>query len=135
MNIILDSKTLGDLICILEGQFAPLSTFMSESNWRSVCMTLKLTNGEFFPLPVTLAVNKDRYKIGNIVKLVDDTNYPLAELTIDELYTPDLDFECINAYGTNDRNHPYVRYKYTQKNKVYISGSLNNLINHVFMIF
>jgi len=127
MNIVLDSKTLGDLICILEGQFSPLSTFMSESDWRSVCMTLKLTNGKFFPLPVTLAINKDKCKIGDIVKLVDNTNYPLAELTINELYTPDLEFECINAYGTNDQNHPYVKYKYTQMNKVYISGFLKQL--------
>jgi len=33
MNIVLDNKTLGDIICILEGQFAPLSTFMGESDF------------------------------------------------------------------------------------------------------
>ena len=47
MNIVLDTKTFGDLICILEGQFAPLSTFMGESDWRAVCETLHLSNGKF----------------------------------------------------------------------------------------
>ena len=129
MNIVLDTKTIGDLICILEGQFAPLSTFMGESDWRAVCETLHLSNGKFFPLPITLAV-ENKYQVGDIVRLVDTTNYPLAELTIREIYTPDLDFECINAYGTTDRNHPYVNYKYTQmlsKNKVYISGPLKQV--------
>ena len=47
--MILDAKTLGDLICILNGQFSPLNTFMTENNWKNVCENLHLTDNTFFP--------------------------------------------------------------------------------------
>ena len=85
----------------------------------------------FSPLP-NLVVNKDQFSIGEKIILVDKTNYPLAEMVIEELYEPDIDFECKNAYGTLDTNHPYVLYKQEHKNKLYASGPLKkiNSIRH-----
>ena len=58
-QIVLDDRTLYDLECILGGYFSPLKTFMSYLDWKSVCRNLHLSTGEFFPLPINLAVNKD----------------------------------------------------------------------------
>lgn len=127
MSVVLDDKTLCDLECLLDGYFSPLTTFMNEGNWREVCKSLHLTSGEFFPLPVNLAVDKDTYKVGDRLTLVDNTNYPIAEMTVEELYEPDIDFECSNAYGTTDTNHPYVSYKQSHRGKVYVSGPLTKI--------
>ena len=40
MEIVLDEKTMCDLECILGGHFAPITTFMKEADWRSVCINL-----------------------------------------------------------------------------------------------
>lgn len=129
----LDEKTICDLECILEGYFNPLYTFMDEDDWKSVCDKMELKNGEFFPLPVVLAVEKNKYTVGDIVKLCDSTNYPLAELQIKSMFEPDINYECQKCYGTTDLNHPYVNYKFSNHhNKVYISGTLEqiNSIRH-----
>ncbi len=127
MNFVVDDKTLCDLECILEGYFHPLNTFMNKNDWVNVCKNLHLTDGSFFPLPINLALPKNKYKIGDSINLVDKTNYPIASLVISDLYEPDINFECKNAYGTNDNNHPYVLYKESQKDKLYASGKLTKI--------
>ncbi len=131
-TIVLDEKTLCDLECIIDGYFAPLTSFMNQEDWENVCQNLHLKNGNFFPLPVNLAVREDQVRLDEKVKLVDQTNYPLAELEVNEIYKPDINFECAKAYGTTDTNHPFVNYKQNHKDKVYISGILTkiNSIRH-----
>ena len=129
MNIVLDNKTLCDLECIIDGYFCPLTTFMNKKDWFNVCCNMHLENGSFFPLPVTLAVDKETVVLNDIVNLVDNTNYPIAKLEVTEIYLPDIDFECLNAYGTNDDNHPYVLYKNKHRDMVYISGKLTKINN------
>lgn len=123
---VLDDKTLGDLECLMNGAFSPLSTFMCESDYNQVCENLHLENGNFFPLPITLAVKK-QYNIGDTITLVDSTNFPLAKLNISDVYQPDIEKECLLTMGTTDDNHPYVKYKYTQKGFYYLSGKLEKL--------
>ena len=79
---------------------------MGKDDWESVCNNLHLSNGKFFPLPITLPVKKNTLKVGDVVQLVDSTNYPIATMEISELYKPDIDFECKHAYGSTDPNHP-----------------------------
>jgi sulfate adenylyltransferase len=100
---------------------------MNYNDWKSVCEELHLKDGHFFPLPVNLAVDKDSCKIGEKITLTDNTNYPIAELTVTDLYEPDIDFECLNAYGSTDKNHPYVSYKQTHKGKMYVSGPITKI--------
>tara|TARA_B100000674_G_C37898048_1_gene942312 strand:+ start:102 stop:1673 length:1572 start_codon:yes stop_codon:yes gene_type:complete len=133
--MILDNKCLGDLICILNGQFSPLTTFMGEKDWKNVCEHLHLENGSFFPLPITLAVKKESVKIGDTINLCDNTNYIIATLKISEIYTPDINWECKNAYGTEDDNHPYVKYKLKQVGMEYISGELKQVNSARFYDF
>lgn len=127
MNIVLDNKTLCDLECIIDGYFSPLNTFMNKNDWYNVCSHMHLSNGQFFPLPITLAVEKETVNINDIVILVDNTNFPIAKLKITEIFIPDIDFECLNAYGTLDNNHPYVLYKNKHRNMIYISGELTKI--------
>ena len=126
-SYVLDDKTLCDLECILGGYFSPLNTFMGSDDWSSVCSDLHLANGSFFPLPVVLAVPRDLVNVGDSLTLADNTNYPIAKILVSEIYEPDIDWECLNAYGSNDTNHPYVSYKQTHRGMVYITGSLERI--------
>ena len=128
----MDEKTICDLECIFGGHFHPLSTFMGEADWRSVCSTMHLANGKFFPLPVTLAVCENTIKVGDVIRLTDATHYTLATMQVAEVFKPDIDWECQEAYGTADTNHPYVGYKQGHKAMVYVTGSMTqvNPIRH-----
>jgi len=127
-TIIIDEKTLGDLECLLNGYFEPLSTFMNYDDWKNVCENLHLKNGDFFPLPINLAIN-ETITIGEVINLADNTNYIIASIKVNNIYKPDIDWECQHAYGTTDTNHPYVKYKQKHKGKYYISGSLTKINN------
>ena len=98
---------------------------MTENDWKNVCENMHLTDNSFFPLPISLAV--DNAKIGDIINLCDETNYILATLTVTEVYKPDILWECKQAYGTTDDNHPYVKYKMSHINKFYVSGELKEV--------
>lgn len=124
--IIIDDKTLGDLECILDNYFNPLKTFMNKSDWESVCSELHLKNGDFFPLPINLSI-PNIVNVGEILYLADTTNYIYASLKVTDIYLPDIDWECMNAYGTIDINHPYVKYKQEHKGWYYVSGDLTKL--------
>lgn len=127
--IILDEKTLCDLECLLGGYFEPLDNFMNSANYKSVCENLHLISGDFFPLPITLAIDKKVIDIDKSYDLIlcDSTNYPLANLVVNEYYEPDIDWECQNSLGTNDVNHPYVKYKDSHRDKYYVSGILTKI--------
>jgi sulfate adenylyltransferase len=119
MKIILDEKTICDLECLLDGYFEPVNSFMNKKQWKSVCENLHLDSGEFFPLPIMLAVSKEILEKKECPKLIlcDSTNYPLAELHVTNFFKPDIDWECEKTLGTNDLNHPYVKYKHSHKDK------------------
>lgn len=125
-TIVLDEKTICDLECILDGYFSPVNNFMTESNWKSVCEDLRLTNGEFFPLPITLAIEEKTLALKEFPTLIlcDSTNYPIAKLKVTNFFKPDIEWECEKTLGTNDTNHPYVAYKHSHKGKYYVSGDL-----------
>ena len=131
MEVVLDEKTMCDLECILDGHFAPITTFMKEADWRSVCTNLRLSSGTFFPLPITLAV-PEGVTLGDTIRLTDPTHYLLATLQVMEIFKPDIDWECEQAYGTSETAHPYVNYKQRHKSKVYVSGPLveENQVRH-----
>jgi sulfate adenylyltransferase len=129
---LLDDITLCDLECILDGTFAPLNTFMNKRDWNSVLETMTLENGHFFPLPVTLSIPKTeftekKFTRGTCVFLCNCAHLPIAQLIIDEYFSPELQYECEHAYGTFSSNHPYVKYKLSQGDCYYVSGELTKI--------
>ena len=41
------------------GAYTPLDGFMGHDDWRGSCLDMKLTSGVFWPIPITLPINKD----------------------------------------------------------------------------
>ncbi len=81
------------------GGFSPLNGFMTKANWKSVCESLTLTDGTFWPVPITLDVSKadaDGIKGGDEVALAHD-GVIFATMKVDEKHEmteTDKRWEC-----------------------------------------
>ena len=75
------------------GAYTPLDGFMGEADWRSCCEHMKLAEGLFWPIPITLSCAQelgDNIGIGEDVALVDSDNGELlGTLIVKEKYTID----------------------------------------------
>jgi sulfate adenylyltransferase len=95
------------------GAYTPLDGFMSEADWRGSCLDMKLENGIFWPIPITLSC--DRELANSIhaeeeVALVDgESGEILAIMEVAEKYAPDKSLECEHVYRTTDMAHPGVQ--------------------------
>ena len=58
-KIPLDSRVVSDVFMLAMGAYTPLDGFMGHDDWHGSCVDMKLTGGLFWPIPITLPVNKD----------------------------------------------------------------------------
>ncbi|RJR34767.1 MAG: sulfate adenylyltransferase [Deltaproteobacteria bacterium] len=111
--VTMSSRETADLIMMGIGGFTPLDGFMGQADWKGSVGDMKLTDGTFWPIPVTLSVNKgkaDAIKIGQEVLLVDEeTEEMMGTMKVTEKYTIDKAWECKEVFTTNDMEHPGVR--------------------------
>ena len=107
------SREAGDLIMMGIGGFTPLEGFMTHSDWQGVCDGMKMANGLFWPIPVTLSTDQitaDSIKEGSDVALFDpERDEILATMTVTEKYSIDKAHECMMVYKTTDVEHPGVK--------------------------
>jgi len=110
------------VIMMAMGAYTPLSGFMGKADWRGCCEEMKLSDGLFWPIPVTLSAAKelaDGIDIEEEVALVDgDSGEIMAVMKVLEKYAIDKKFECNHVYRTTDPGHPGVR-------KVLDQGEIN----------
>ncbi|MBK69642.1 MAG: sulfate adenylyltransferase, partial [Legionellales bacterium] len=123
----LTNRQICDLELILNGGYHPLSGFLSKNDYDSVLKDMRLKNGILWPLPITLDVD-DSFVAKNSnaskITLRDKEGFPLAILTITDIWKPDLRHEAKSLYGTLDNKHPGVNYLLNIGNKNYIGGNL-----------
>jgi sulfate adenylyltransferase len=107
------SRETGDLIMLGIGGFTPLEGFMGHDDWKGVCSEMKMTNGLFWPIPITLSVSEEvanSLKINEEITLIsDETKELMATMKVTEKYKIDKKFECKNVYTTDDPEHPGVK--------------------------
>ena len=104
-KITLSHREVGDLIMMGIGGFSPLTGFMTKADWKGVCDNFLLADGTFWPIPVTLSVDKadaDGIKQGDEIALCDpDTNEIMGTMKVTEKYElteADKKFECEKVY-------------------------------------
>lgn len=121
------SREVSDLIMLAMGAFSPLPGFMGKKDYEGVIKEMRLTNGTFWPVPITLAVTEKRansLKPGEEVALVDgETNEIMGVMSIEEKFTYDKKREAKNVFRTEDKNHPGVGKLYQQAD-ILIGGSV-----------
>jgi sulfate adenylyltransferase len=108
------SRETGDLIMLGIGGFTPLDGFMGHDDWKGVCADMKMANGVFWPIPITLS-HDEELNPGAEIALVDETNEIMATMMVTESYKIDKEFECKHVYTTADPEHPGVKMVMDQK--------------------
>jgi sulfate adenylyltransferase len=104
------SREKGDLIMLGIGGFTPLEGFMRHDDWKGVCDEMKLADGLFWPIPITLSTDDDSVKVGSEVALTDpDDGAVLATMKVSETYRIDKAHECRSVFRTTDLEHPGVK--------------------------
>ena len=104
------SRESGDIIMLGIGGFTPLDGFMTKADWQGVCDGMKMANGLFWPIPVTLSTDDEAVKVGGEVALADgQTGEILATMKVTEKYAIDKAHECMQVYKTTDAAHPGVK--------------------------
>ena len=104
-KISISPREKGDLIMMGIGGFSPLTGFMTKADWKSVCENFLLADGTFWPIPVTLSVDKadaDSISDGDEIALCDpDTDEIMGTMKVAEKYElteADKKFECEKIY-------------------------------------
>jgi sulfate adenylyltransferase len=124
------SREKGDIIMFGIGGFTPLNGFMTHADWAGVCDGMKTSTGLFWPIPITLSVDKataDSLKTGQEVALTDPENgETLATMMISEKYSIDKAHECAMVFKTTDPKHPGVK-MVMEQGDVNLAGSIKVL--------
>ena len=112
--VTMTSRETADLIMMGIGGFTPLDGFMGHDDWKGSCSdAMKLTDGTFWPIPVTMSVNQgkaDSIKIGQEVLLVDEeTEEMMGTMKVTEKYKIDKKWECKQVFTTDEMDHPGVQ--------------------------
>lgn len=108
-RIDLSAKQSCDLEMITVGAFSPLTGFMGEADFRSVCEKMRLSNGALWPIPILLSVAPDKApQVGSRVALYAPSGVLQAVMTVQERFTHDKKMEIPAVFRTEDPAHPGV---------------------------
>jgi sulfate adenylyltransferase len=112
-RIKVSSREKGDLVMMGIGGFTPLEGFMSFPDWQGVCAGMKMANGLFWPIPITLSTDfltANDIETGREIALIDpEDDSILATMRVTEKYTIDKAHECATVFNTVDIEHPGVK--------------------------
>ncbi len=99
-----------DLTLMAWGAYQPLNAPMGPDDYHSVCQTMRLANGQLFPIPVVIPVPSALTEVvrGSREMLVVGPAEFLAQLAVDQVFFRDLPTEAQLVYGTQDPAHPGV---------------------------
>ena len=114
-KLVMSSRETGDLIMLGIGGFTPLEGFMGKDDWKGVCAEMKMTNGLFWPIPITLSNDKKIEKGTELCLISGETNEVMGTMKVTESYQIDKEFECKHVFTTTDPEHPGVKMVMEQK--------------------
>ena len=105
----LSERALCDLELLANGGFSPLDRFMGAIDFARVVAEMRLSNGQLWPIPITLPVSDDaQIELDSEVSLLDSRNEIVAVMHIEEIYEWDLAETAQQVFGTTDVRHPLV---------------------------
>jgi sulfate adenylyltransferase len=134
-KIPITSREIGDTIMMGIGGFTPLDGFMGAADWEGVVTDMQMSDGVFWPIPVTVSVTKedaDAIGDGEEITLFDEKRgTAMAIMTVNEKYTIDKELECKEVFKTTDPEHPGVAMVLAQKD-VNLGGPIKVLSESFF---
>ncbi|MBM3666153.1 MAG: sulfate adenylyltransferase [Actinobacteria bacterium] len=103
----LNERQTADFEMIGNGGFAPLTGPQGSADWKSVVERMTLENGEYWPIPITLATDAEVSE-GDTVEITSDEGMALGTLKVSEIFERDINAEAEGVYLTTDTEHPGV---------------------------
>jgi len=129
-QININSREASDLIMLGMGAFSPLKGFMAKEDYEGVVKKMRLKDGTFWPVPITLAVSKERadaLKEGQEVALVDETSGEImGTMLVEEKFSYDKQLEARHVFQTDSKEHPGVS-KLHQQGEILLGGPVKVL--------
>jgi sulfate adenylyltransferase len=108
-SVQVSERALYDLELLATGGFSPLDRFMSQADCTRVVDEMRLTNGQLFPIPVILPVERTAaVRLDRDVALRDARNELLGIMTVEEAYDWDRAAMAQQVVGSRDVRHPLV---------------------------
>ncbi len=126
----LTPRQICDLELLMNGGFAPLKGFLSEADYDSVVETMRLGDGQLWPMPITLDVS-DKFagtiEPGQDIALRDQEGVILAIMSVTDKWSPDKAREAAKVFGADDSAHPAVNYLHNAAGPVYLGGPITGI--------
>ena len=126
----LTPRQICDLELLMNGGFNPLKGFLSEEDYNGVVETMRLADGQLWPIPVTLDVSQkfaDAIEVGQDIALRDQEGVILAMMSVTDKWTPDKHREATRVFGADDSAHPAVNYLHNTAGPVYLGGPITGI--------
>ena len=126
----LTPRQICDLELLLSGGFSPLSGFVGQRDYETICADLRLQDGTLWPIPITLDVTEElagKLQPGASVALRDPQGVMLAALKVEDVWQPDRRREAQLVFGTDNIEHPGVAHLLERSNPWYVGGRLEGL--------
>jgi sulfate adenylyltransferase len=123
----LTPRQLSDLEMLATGAFSPLTSFMGRADYEAVCARMRMADGRFWPIPVTLDVPQkfaESLSPDQAVALRDAEGTLMAVLNVTEVWQPDKGAEAQCLYGTRSVTHIAASHLLNVAGDVYITGKL-----------
>lgn len=132
-SVVISSQAAGNAVMMGGGYFTPLTGYMNVADAMGTCEGMKMTNGQFFPVPVMcLLPNVDAIKGAKRIALRDpnmDGNPVLAVMdveAIEEVSDEQMKFMTQKVYRTEDADHPGVK-AFNNQGRFAVSGPIQVL--------
>lgn len=111
-SVFLDDTALCDLELLLGRGYFPLCGYAARAEHDAVLADMRLPDGTFWPIPITLTVPREAARglgPGSRVCLRDREGFLLAVLDVSEIWAPDHRAFALAVYGTDQPGrHPAV---------------------------
>ncbi len=105
----LTPKQSCDLELLSNGGYSPLAGFMGEKDFRSVCQSMTLADGNVWSIPVLLSVDRAAApKVGSRIALYAPNGVLQGVMSVTEVFAHDKKLEIPNVFRTEDPAHPGV---------------------------
>lgn len=126
----LTERQFCDLELLLDGSCSPLTGYMTQGDYESVLENMNLSNGVFWPIPITLDVSHDfaqSLNIGSKVVLCEREGQHLAVLDVESVWQADRQREAELVYDSISEGHWGVRQLFKERHPYYVGGRVHGL--------
>ncbi len=132
-SVVISSQAAGNAVMLGGGYFTPLPGFMNLTDALGTCENMRMSNGQFFPLPILcLLKNVDAIRDAKRIALRDpnmEGNPALAVMeveNIEEINDEQMAFMTEKIFRTTDEAHPGVK-AFNSQGRFAVSGPIQVL--------